>query len=252
MIYANLDIITRRYLIEKGLPIHWYLEVMTHSASAIRELSFDTLQILNAARVSINSYGAAILPDDFVDELGVYTQIGDALYALPKQDWITPIRIHDTDTGAFLPYTSTAQNADGSADFLDFPGLWNWYWNVNNYGEPTGRLFGASGGTQQGYKVFPQRRQIQFTDNFQNSNATILYISDGQRADNATKVDTMAQQTIHAWCDWKRSPNAADKDSPEANTFYNEKRLLRARKSDLTKVDILNVIRNSYTAAIKS
>jgi hypothetical protein len=186
-----------------------------------------------------------------VDELGVYVPIGDGIYALPKQDWITPLRIHDTETGAFTPY-STTQNEDGSADFLDFPGIWNWYWNVNNYGEPTGRLFGASGGTQQGYKVVRERRQIQFTDNFQNSDATILYISDGQRADNATKVDTMAQQTIHAWCDWKRSPNAAIKDSYEAATYYNERRLLRARKSDLTKVDILNVIRNSYTAAIKS
>ena len=251
MIYTNLDIITRRYLMEKGLPIHWYLEVMTHNATGIRELSFDSLQVINSARLPINSYGAATLPDDFVDELGVYVPIGDGIYALPKQDWITPLRIHDTETGAFTPY-STTQNEDGSADFLDFPGIWNWYWNVYYYGEPTGRLFGASGGTQQGYKVVRERRQIQFTDNFQNSDATILYISDGQRADNATKVDTMAQQTIHAWCDWKRSPNAAIKDSYEAATYYNERRLLRARKSDLTKVDILNVIRNSYTAAIKS
>lgn len=251
MIYTNLDIITRRYLMEKGLPIHCYLEVMTHNATGIRELSFDSLQVINSARLPINSYGAATLPDDFVDELGVYVPIGDGIYALPKQDWITPLRIHNTETGAFTPY-STTQNEDGSADFLDFPGIWNWYWNVNNYGEPTGRLFGASGGTQQGYKVVRERRQIQFTDNFQNSNTTILYISDGQRADNATKVDTMAQQTIHAWCDWKRSPNAAIKDSYEAATYYNERRLLRARKSDLTKVDILNVIRNSYTAAIKS
>lgn len=252
MIYTNLDIITRRYLMEKGLPIHWYLEVMTHCATGIRELSFDSLQVINAARLAINSYGAAPLPDDFVDELGVYLPIGDALYALPKQDWITPLRMHDVDSGAFVPYTTSGLNDDGSMDFLDFPGLWNWYWNVNNYGEPTGRLFGASGGTQQGYKILRERQQVQFTDNFQNSNATILYISDGQRADNATKVDTMAQQTIHAWCDWKRSPNAAAKDSYEAATYYNERRLLRARKSDLTKVDILNVIRNSYTAAIKS
>ena len=97
-----------------------------------------------------------------------------------------------------------------------------------------------------------ERRQIQLTDNFQNSNVVLLYISDGQRADNATQVETMAQQAIQAWCDWKRSPNAAIKDSYEAATFYNEKRLLRARLNDLTKTDILNIIRNSYTGAPKS
>lgn len=250
MIFSTLDTITRRYLLEKGLPIHWYLEVMTHCSTAIRELSFDSLKIINSARLPVNSYGAIDLPDDFVDDLAVCIPVGDSLSRLPKQDWLNPIRIHDTTTGEFTPYTTTAD--DGSQDFAAFPGIWNWYWNVNSYGEPTGRLFGSSGGTAQGYSLEKKRRQIQLTDNFQNSNVVLLYISDGQRADNATQVETLAQMAIQAWCDWKRSPNAAIKDSYEASTYYNEKRTLRARLNDLTRTDILNIIRNSYTGAVKS
>ena len=250
MTFSTLDTITRRYLLEKGLPIHWYLEILTHSSSAVRELSFDTLKIINTVRLPVNSYGAIDLPDDFVDDLTVAVPVGDSINPIPKQDRLNPIRIHDTTSGEFTPYVTTS--TDGSQDFAAFPGIWNWYWNVNSYGEPTGRLFGSSGGTAQGYKLVKERRQIQLTDNFQNSNVVLLYISDGQRTDNATQVETMAQQAIQAWCDWKRSPNAAIKDSYEAATFYNERRLLRARLNDLTKTDILNIIRNSYTGAPKS
>ena len=250
MIFSTLDTITRRYLLEKGLPIHWYLEILVHSSSAIRELSFDTLKIVNSVRLPVSSYGSVDLPQDFVDDLAVCVAVGDSISQIPKQDRINPIRIHENLTGEFTPYTTT--QSDGSQDFAAFPGILNWYWNVNSYGEPTGRLFGSSGGTAQGYKLLKERRQIQLTDNFKNSNIVLLYISDGQRADNATQVETMAQQAIQAWCDWKRSPNAAIKDSYEAATFYNEKRLLRGRLNDLTKTDILNIIRNSYTGAPKS
>lgn len=250
MIFSTLDKITRRYLLEHNLPLHWYLEVMVHCSSAIRELSFDTLKIINSARLPVNDYGAIDLPQDFVDDLSVAIPIGDSLTNLPKQDWITPLRIHDTTTGQFTTYTRDVDTA--TQDFAAFPGIWNWYWNINNYGEPTGRLFGASGGTSQGYTVVKERRQIQLTDNFRNSNVVLLYISDGQQADNATQVETMAQQAIQAWCDWKRSPNAAIKDSYEAATFYNEKRILRARLNPLTRTDVLNIIRNSYKGAPKS
>lgn len=249
MLLTNLDTIVRRYLLEKGLPIHWYVDVCTHGSAGIRELSYDTLKLVNAARLPVNSYGAIDMPDDYNDDIAVCVPVGDFIGALPKQDRLNPIRIHDS-AGDFTPYTTT--EIDGSQDFAAFPGIWNWYWNVNTYGEPTGRLFGSSGGTSQGYKVVRERRQIQLTDNFQGSNVVLLYISDGQRADNASQIDTKAQMAIQAWVDWKRSPNSSYKDSPEGMNFYNERRKLVARLNDLTKTDIINIYRNSYTGAPKS
>jgi len=251
MIYTTVDIICRRWLLEKSLPIHFYAEALFHSSTAIRELCFDTLQIINSATLPVGDYAEVNLPDDFVDDLSVCCPVSGALAPLPKQDYLTPIRIHSTTTGAFVPYPGLSNDTDNPNLFYGFPSQWNYYWNVNEYGEFTGRRFGGHGGTAQGYKVIKERRQIQMTTNFIGGAITLLYISDGQSVDNASQVDVLAISCIQAYIDWKRSPNAAIKNSQEAATFYNEKRRLRTLLNPLTCVDLRNLIRESYTAGIK-
>ena len=251
MILSNLDIICRRWLLEKSLPIHYYTEALFHASTAVRELSFDTLQIINSANLAVSDYGAVDLPDDFVDDLSVCIPMGEVLSPLPKQDWITPLRIHDTTTGLFTSSVNQSSDSNQPNLFYGFPAQWNYYWNVNDIGEPTGRKFGAKGGTKQGYKVVKERRQIQLGNSFAGSSIILLYISDGQSANNASQIEVLAISTIHSFIDWKISPNRAVKNSQEAATFYNEKRLLKARLNPLTKTDILNTVREGYSAGIK-
>lgn len=252
MIFANLDAIVRRGLLENGLPIHYYPEFLFHSATCLRELTFDTLKVINTQNLPVNSYGAIDIPGDCQDILSVSNPVGDSLSALPKQEWLNPLRIFNPPTGEFIPYSL---NTDNQADntFFWFPGIWgSYYWNVSAYGEPTGRFFGAPGGTSIGYKIIPERRQIQMTDGFQGENIIVMYVSDGQSTDSATQIDIKATQTIRAWQEWKRSPNANDDNSPEGRAFYNQKRILRGRLNDMTRTDLLNILRNAYSAAIKS
>ena len=116
-------------------------------------------------------------------------------------------------------------------------------------------MFGAHGGTDSGYKVVKERRQIQMSDDFIDSSGQtsiiLMYISNGQSIDNATQIDYMAFQTIRAFQEWKRSPNANNENSPEGRQYLNQKRLLRARLNPLTRTDIINVLRQGYTATIK-
>lgn len=252
MVFANLDMICRRALLEKGLPLHYYLEVLLHQSAAIRELAKDTLQIVNTKFIAVNSYGAGQLPDDFVDEVGVYLPVGGELLPIPKRNSLSPLRTTDS-TGAFVPYTTQSTQIDN----IFFGGIqWGWggwMWNVNDFGEPTGRFFGMNGGVSYGYQIFRERRQIQFTDNFVGAgNIPMMYISNGQSVDNATQIDWRAFAAIQSYSNWKSSPNADMKDAPQARTFYNEMRRLRAEMSDLTVEDIKNIIRSNYTAAIKS
>lgn len=253
MQFATLDMITRRTLLEKGLPLHYYLEKLIHGASAVRELAKDTLKIVNAANLPVSDYNSVDLPNDFVDDVALCIPVGGLLQPIAKKDSINPLRVHNETTGEFEPYSNEANLNTSELTFFGINTSYFWYWNVNDYGEPTGRYFGANGGAyQNGYKVIKERRQIQLTGAFTSGNVVLLYISNGQSADNATQVDWSAHAAIQAYCDWKSSPNAAIKDSPEARTYYNEKRLLRANLNDLTKADILNILRSSYTAAIKS
>lgn len=249
MIWANVDSIIRRSLLERSMPIHWYVEYLFHATAAVRELSFDSLQIINTVNLPIGTYGEVNLPSDFVDDLGVLIAVGNQLQEVPKNYNLNPLRTTNP-AGQFVPF---ADIPDGLSYVYGNNYLWNWFWNFNDWGEPTGRFFGAPGGTIQGYQVFKERRQIQLTDALAGVSGIVLrYISDGQRVDNATQIDVQATAAIQAYIGWKSSGNAAIKDSYEAATYYNERRLLRARMNSLTRIDILNILYNSFTAAIKS
>lgn len=255
MTFANLDSMVRRSLLENGLPIHWYPEYLFHQSSAIRVLSKDSLQIVNSANLVINDYGAADVPSDFMDDVIVAFPWGGLLQPVPKVDNINPIRVHSATTGQFEPQP-TGFILQGVTDFYGTYGLWgslNYFWNVNDFGEGTGRMFGAPGGVQYGYKYIKERRQIQMVGTgVEATNIILLYISNGQSIDNATQVDWRAYDAIQSYSEWKRSPNANNERSPEAMAFYNQKRLMRAQMSTLTAADILNVLRNNFKAAIKN
>jgi hypothetical protein len=249
---ATIDEICRRGLLENNLPIHWYPEFLYHAATCLREESLTTLQIVNTVNLPTNDYAAADLPDDFVDDVAVCVPQGAGMFPLPKQEWLNPIRIHDTTSGDFVPYIEQQSTTDtGLNTFYGFPSSWTYYWNVNDYGEFTGRRFGAHGGTAVGYKIVPERRQIQMTDNFTDDDIILMYISNGQSVSAATQIDYRAFQTIRAYQEWKRSANANNDNSPEARSYYNQKRHLRSRMNELTKTDIQNVIRRAYTGGIK-
>jgi hypothetical protein len=249
MQYASIDMIVRKWLLDKGLPIHYYAEGMFHAVSAVRQLTIDSLQVINTKRLTLNSYNAVTLPSDFVDDISVTIPVGNLLHPLSKVDNINPLRNVST-TGAFVPYANSEAE---SGNFFGLNTNWLWFWNVNDYGEATGRYFGAGGGAaQNGYQVFKERREIQFTETFSTDEVVLLYISNGLDIDNASRIDWNAFDAIMAFVTWKSSRNADIKDAPEAATFYNEKRLLRARLNPLTAADIKNIIRKNFHAAPKN
>lgn len=252
MLFTNVDVICRRWLLAKGLSNHFYLEALIHCTAAIRELSFDSMQIINSVICKLNSYNAIDLPTDFTDDIGVSLQVGGLLQPVPKNNAISPLRNVDP-TGQFVPYTNIQQDNTTLGSIYGISPSWLWFWNINDWGEPTGRFFGANGGANRnGYKLIRERRQIQFTQQFTSDEVVLMYISDGQNIDNASQVDSLAQACIESYISWKSGPNADMKDSYEANTFYNEKRLFRARKDSLTVPDIKNIIRKNTIAAIKN
>jgi len=246
---TNLDQIVNRWLLESGYSIHFYAEGLFHAATALRELSLDTLKIVNTRQIPVNDYYAIDLPEDFVDEVMVGVPFGGKFQPVAKNDSLTPLRAADS-TGPYVQYeTTTAQNTV-TVGYLPY-GIW--YYNYNEYGEPTGRFFGANGGAvMNGYKVVRERRQIQLTDTFTSDDVLLMYISDGQSLDAASQIDVRAFAAITAFIQWKRSPNRANDFSPEGQHYYNQRRLLRSRLNDLTTTDIINILRSSYTATIKN
>jgi hypothetical protein len=248
MMYTSLDQIVRRSLLERNKPIHFYVEYLLHAAACLRELTLDSLRIVNVKEIPFNSHGAIQLPDDFVKEVSLSLRTGTYLKGIPYRDDINPLLRIAEDGEYERPHRPHYENA---YPFLGYSGQWAWLWNVNDYGEGLGRMFGISGGDNRGYKVIPERNEIQVVAPCADS-AVLTYISDGQNADSATRVPVEAFAAIQSYCDWKLSPYRAIINSQEANTWINNRRLLRARLSTLTTEDIINIFYQNYYASVKS
>ena len=254
MIFTSLDQICRRNLLETRKPIHYYMEELVLAAACLRELTQDTLKIINTIELPVNqTYMEVDLPDDFVDDLAVMIPAGERLAPVTKFESINPIRYHSDTTGLFIPPPCSNPVEQQGLTTYGYNINWIWFWNINDYGEPTGRYFGATGGPKQnGYKVVKERRQIQLTQSFTSPSIVLMYISDGQSANAATQIDVAAHSTIQTYNNWKTSRNANNKDSAEGRNFYNERRKLVARLDDMTSDDIRATFLNAYTAAYKS
>jgi hypothetical protein len=253
MIFTNLDTCANRFLLGRRYPKHWYVETLVHMSACLRELTFDTLQIINSAVLTPNKAGQAYLPQDFVDECGLYIATGQKLSQVPHRDDITPLINYNT-TGQPVPYSDNAQDPQQTTLPFNWPGG-NWYWNVNDLGENIGRMFGYDTTlfNPNGYKIFKERGQVQLLESFTENTYVLLYISDGQTIDNASQITPYAINTLEANTDWKMSKNRANDMSPEGLTYKRARKGLRSRLSDISSLlDIKEIIRANYQDAPKT
>ncbi len=247
MKYTTLDKIVRRNLLAKRMPLHYYIEYMVHASTCLRELTFDSLKIINTVELELNDYYAADLPCDYLDWTKVGIKMGQFVQPITQRDSINRLHAYNNQ-GQITTYQ------DPGTFNLDFP-FWPGYWmfqNIDDLGENLGRLYGYNTGiVPDGFKILKERNQIQFLESSRDCTYVLEYISDGQTSDNATQVEQYAWSTIEAYINWKRSVNADSDVSPESRNYLNQRRLLRARMSELTLYDLRQIIYRNYTAAIK-
>lgn len=251
----TLDQIVRNVLLSKSLPLHWYAEFLTHAANCLRELTIDSLQIINTKSLTLNSYYAADLPCDMIPGGDVAVGIPNSQFLLPvaQRTNITPL-VNTNASGQPVPY-GPAQGVDSVFNYFGFFSgwSWGWTWNVDSLGENTGRLFGYdSSNTKNGYQIFPERNQIQFTETFTNCHPVLMYISDGQCVDSASQITPLAFNCISDWINWKRSPNADMIQSPQGQTWVASRKVLRGRINQLDIPALKQILQRAYRATIKN
>jgi len=254
MTYTSLDTITRSVLLQKGLPLHWYVQFLKYAGDAVRELSFDSMRAISTVTLPIDQRDfAANLPCDYIDWIKV---------GVPQGQFVQPLWQRQT-INRLTNYTSTGQPTsygDAQTVNMDFP-FWPGYWmfqNIDDLGENVGRLYGYNTAFSNNFfKVIPERGQIQFAETLANNTCVLEYISSGQAVSNATKIDLQAQEVIEARMDWKYKLHAGRKFSQgEIEAAFGhykiELRRYRARKDDITCWDIRQAIYKSYMGSPKT
>lgn len=254
MRWRSLDNITRSLILQAGYPMHWYLQFLKYAADCLREITFDSLRVVNTQKIALSEGNIAPLPCDYVDWVRVGMPIGQYVRPLSQSDLIN--RLHNYDSAGEIAEYGEKQT-ESYIDNIAIAGF-NWV-RTNEYNENTGRLFGmGSYPSANGFKVLRERDggEIQFDDQTGMKAIILEYISDGQTIDNATKVHPYAQATIEAYIIWKMKHFGRHYSRQEAMLakaeFDQLHKNLRSRLNKMTITDIKNIIRGGYAATYKA
>lgn len=252
MIYTSADIVTRSILQQKQLSLHWYGQFLKYIVDGIRELSFDTLKVVNSVVLSVNENGVYCnLPADFVDYTLIGVPRGQLIQPMTQRSSISRLPNYNT-TGQIIDYGTTSAPLIAS-----FWGSFWMYQTIDDLGENVGRLYGwNSGYTPNSYKVIKERGVIQLDERFCGGAVALEYISNGQSATAATQVDPQVQGCLEAFADhkWelhqlKANPSMIQIKKEE---FKRNWRMARARLADYTIEDIKQAFWRSYRLSIKN
>jgi hypothetical protein len=115
----------------------------------------------------------------------------------------------------------------------------------------------GAGSQDDVFSIFPERNQIQLTENLLGCTEVIMqYIGSGMNADAATQITPYAFETIDAYITWQMKENSrtySDGESERARQLYiNERLILRARMSDLTNERLKRAMQRATYASPKS
>ena len=233
---------------QRGYPIHFYLQALKSASDCLRELTFDSLKNINTVKLPVSDTGVVILPCDFVDDIKVGVERGQLIKPLVQKDSINRLQRKDS--------TGTPINYDQIEDGEVFSPVIFESDYISDDGEPLGRMFGFNAGwITDGYKVLRERGEIQIEQGVCTDSIYLEYISDGQCTDNATRVHPYAQKTIETYIFWQfkehsRTYGAQERELAKRE-FEAQRRILRARLNPLKKEDYMRIARKGYSATIK-
>ena len=248
---VSLNHVTNSYLAQIRKPKHYYARCLKFANDCLRELLFDTLQIVNTQRIDVNEFWEAELPTDYISWTKVGVQVGQFVRPLIPREGINRLANINTTTGAQQNYSGISEENESV-----YGGIYWWGANTNTNGEDIGAYYGLGAGSEPDtFKIIEERNVIQLNQNITNSKIVLEYISDGTFSNSATQITPLSQKTIEAYIDWQyklhsKSFGAYDADKAEAQ-FCSQLRFLRARKNPLDPDTLERIINRSRKASLK-
>ena len=248
MRWSSLDTIVKGLLIKQGKPIHFYMQYLKYACDAVRELNFDTLRSIHCEELTVTEYKAIILPCKFVDWVRVGVKVDDKVKRLAQSTTLNRLNAYD-DEGNKIPIPNTVTTDETIPAYSPVSD----YWYNNNRG---GIFNNRPDWSDYKFKYLPERSEIQFNNDFPYETVVLEYIGDGMDGDAATQVDTYAIDTIESYIAYQYELHNRNSSigviDYRKNVYDKAHRILRARKSGLSREDILDSVRKGYSATYKN
>lgn len=238
----------------------------------IREFGFDVQPSVRSLKRTVQSNNTIILPDDFVDVIKIGTVDENGIvraFAENKNINISQIYLDDGSINASLQGGGddwqqtgnrrvvkdneisnreddlTATNSEANNEDID------WYIFENYlYQGSLGRMYGLGGGKLRGtYRINYDQNRIEIDTEAGVTEVVIEYISDAARSTDPV-IHVYAEEALRAFIYYKiverKSSVPAGEKQRARQEYYNERRKARARLSNFTKTEAMNVIRRNF------
>ena len=237
----------------------------------IREFGFDVQPRIRSLKRTLESNNTIILPDDFVDVIKIGTVDENGIVrAFAENKNLNISQIEDgTSTGnsgvqgnddfgqagnrRVIPDNKinntkddlTATNSEANNEDID------WYIFENYlYQGSLGRMYGLGGGKLRGtYRINYDQNRIEIDSEAGVTEVVIEYISDAARSTDPV-IHVYAEEALRAFIYYKiverKSSVPAGEKARARQEYYNERRKARARLSNFSKTEALNVIRRNF------
>ncbi len=249
---------------EMGYTIHQYPFFYNLAIHGLQEMEIDTLGTIREVKLPQASASLDFKLGMFV---GVRYLNGGHFIAVPENDSLSLERLStapvSTSGNDFLYSFSnngyvTVRRTDETKAVRAGMTIVNEYeyhgFTFNIHGEPKGRLFGAAAGNPTQFRYSFATKQLAVV-NAADKDVYLTYLSDADEKTPATVVNPIAVEALTAYIkakylEGKRSVGVADKQLA-TREWQNAHRVMRARRFQLTKEDILQSFKASYGLAIK-
>lgn len=235
----TLNKVVRDKLMSIGYPIHYYLPVLHHAQQCLDELSqqFNFGGNVKEVKLTPLSYGRIDIPVDAIDIISVFGVVAGErkefvlnpnLTLFQKLDGVTPVKWLESDT-SLSEYNST-----GSSGLLE---------QTSPYEIPT--IYYPDGQVNYEYTIDQSTSHIIFGPRVEVTEIYMRYLSNGVSGTAANLVHPYAVETLHAYIDWKLSESerrAQSETMRKESSYYNQKRLLRAKMNPLTLSQLYHIL----------
>jgi hypothetical protein len=239
----------------------------------IREFGFDVQPRVRSLKITLESNNTIILPDDFVDVIKIGTVDENGIVrAFAENKNLNISQAYDTsgsrtndsikigidehgDLGNRRVILDnkinnrkddlTATNSEANNEDID------WYIFENYlYQGSLGRMYGLGGGKLRGtYRLNYDQNRIEIDSEAGVTEVVIEYISDAARSTDPV-IHVYAEEALRAFIYYKiverKSSVPAGEKQRARQEYYNERRKARARLSNFSKTEALNVIRRNF------
>jgi hypothetical protein len=240
----NIDSIVRRNLAKRRLPLHYYGPMLVMAKDVLEELHFDSLQKTKIIEITLDSNKQGDLPVDFVDEVIVGFEVGDKVRPLGFSDQLNKKTTSDPfEQAADIYSLGTGLGVSG----ILLESYYNEYLGYN------GRNFGRPVTFTDSYTILRDTGKIRLDNKTEITKIHLVYLTLPEKISNKSVIHPFAKKALDTGIDWEWAKYNKDKDQMLRRAdFYNERRIVNARKNKMTTTEIKRAVRKSFMLAIKN